>query len=206
MGARSTNFIVPCAWEIDHCLLEEVKTRGNDVGIHGYDHNNLTAFSKLHARRQRIRAGAQFNDRYGIIGYRSPSLLRTPDLLRDLTKFYRFDSSIPTSGGLFPVPNNGCASARPFPIEGLHEIPISLPRDGSLIFLGYSPNQILTTWIHCAEQISRSGGVIVLLTHCERRFSGNLGMLNTYRKFLDFIAASNRFEWSHPRKILSALQ
>ena len=36
----------------------------------------------------------------------------------DLDTRYRYDSSIPTSGGLFPVPNNGCATARPFVDRG----------------------------------------------------------------------------------------
>src|SRR6185312_13744291 len=121
-------------------------------------------------------AAKPFADRHRAAGYRAPSLLRTRGLLKDLAGRYRYDSSIPTSGGLFPVPNNGCASARPFMIEGIMEIPLSMPRDGSLRFLGKSPREILRIWIDCAERISASGGVVVLLTHCERRFSGNAPM------------------------------
>ena len=108
--------------------------------------------------------------------------------LRDLASRYARDSSIPTSGGLFPVPNNGCASARPFMIEGIAEIPLSMPRDGSLRFLGYAPDDIARIWIECADLIARSGGTVVLLTHCERRFSGNDRMFTAYRRFLDHLA------------------
>jgi peptidoglycan/xylan/chitin deacetylase (PgdA/CDA1 family) len=201
-GARSTNFIVPCAWSIDHGLLASVKERGHEIGIHGYDHANRTAFADAATRRRRLNAARDLIERYNIHGYRAPSLLRTRELLRDLAALYRYDSSIPTSGGLFPVPNNGCASARPFRIEGIVEIPLSLPRDGSLRFLGHSPREIAQIWIDCAERISRSGGVVVLLTHCERRFSGNDAMLQAYRRFLDWVSASERCAWSTPQEII----
>ena len=68
------------------------------------------------------------------------------------------------------------------------EIPLSMPRDGSLRFLGYSAAAIGRLWTECAEAIARSRGSIVLLTHCERRFSGNPEMLATYRRFLEHLA------------------
>ena len=202
VGARSSNFIVPCAWPIDHGLLGELQQRGHEVGIHGYDHSNRTPFAPAAERQTRLQGARDLIDRYNVIGYRAPSLLRSQELLRDLGSLYRYDSSIPTSGGLFPVPNNGCASARPFIIEGLAELPLSMPRDGSLRFLGYTPKHILEVWIRCAHAIARSRGVVVLLTHCETRFSGNPAMLKMYEQFLDFIASSPRFRWSTPREVL----
>ena len=203
VGARSTNFVVPCGYAIDHGLLGDVRARGHEVGVHGYDHANRTPFAADAERRQRLDAARPLVERYGIAGYRAPSLLRTRALLRDLASRYRYDSSMPTSGGLFPVPNSGCASARPFVVEGITEIPISLPRDGSLRFLGYSPREIAEVWIACAERVAASGGVIMLLTHCERRFSGTPAMVDAYRRFLDFIAADSRaFMWSSPADFL----
>jgi peptidoglycan/xylan/chitin deacetylase (PgdA/CDA1 family) len=186
-GARSTSFIVPCGWPVDHALASEVTARGHEVGVHGYDHGNRTPFASDTERRRRVDAARSFAERYGSSGYRAPSLLRTRALLRDLARRYRYDSSIPTSGGLFPVPNNGCASARPFAIEGILELPLSMPRDGTLRFLGYSPDEISRLWIDCANLIARSSGLIVLLTHCEQRFSGSAPMFEAYRRFLDHV-------------------
>ncbi len=202
VGACSTNFIVPCSWSINHDLLNELKDRGHTLGIHGYDHSNTTAFSNSEDRKKRLYAAQTLIDGYAIKGYRSPSLIRTRELIKDLASIYSYDSSIPTSGGLFPVPNNGCASARPFNIEGIIEIPLSMPRDGSLRFLGYSPNDIFETWKSCADIISRSGGIIFLLTHCEYRFSGNPSMLEAYQNFLHYINESDAFTWSTPADIL----
>jgi peptidoglycan/xylan/chitin deacetylase (PgdA/CDA1 family) len=192
-GARSASYVVPCGWTLDHDALAGIRERGHEIGVHGYDHGNRTPFADAEERRARLDGARAFADRYGAAGYRAPSLLRTRPLLRDLAGRYRYDSSVPTSGGLFPVPNNGCASARPFSLEGALEIPLSLPRDGSLRFLGYAPEDIAQLWIDGAETIARSGGVVVLLTHCERRFSGTAPMLAAYRRFVEHVA-------SHPRR------
>jgi peptidoglycan/xylan/chitin deacetylase (PgdA/CDA1 family) len=202
-GARSTNFIVPCAWPLNHGRLADVRSRGHEVGVHGYDHANRTPFAPDEERRRRLDAAQPLIERYQAVGYRAPSLLRTRALLHDLASRYQYDSSMPTSGGLFPVPNSGCATARPFQVEGITEIPITLPRDGSLRFLGYSPREIADLWISCARQIAASGGIVMLLTHCERRFSGTAPMLDAYRRFLDFVSSdADTFAWRMPADLL----
>jgi peptidoglycan/xylan/chitin deacetylase (PgdA/CDA1 family) len=203
LGARSTSYIVPCAWRLDHGLIGEIVARGHEVGVHGYDHANVTPFAALAERARRLDAARGLAERYGACGYRAPSLLRTRALLRDLGSRYRYDSSIPTAGGPFPTANNGCATARPFLVEGIVELPITLPRDGSLRFLGYRPEEIADTWIACADVVARSRGVVVLLTHCERRFSGHPRMQSAYRRFLETVRArSDRFTFSSPGGVL----
>jgi len=180
--------------------------RGHAVGVHGYDHSNLTPFADAGERRRRLDAARLFADKYGAVGYRAPSLLRTRALLRDLAGRYRYDTSIPTSGGLFPVPNNGCASARPWTVEGILELPLSMPRDGSLRFLGYSPDEIASLWMECADLIARAEGIVMLLTHCERRFSGDDRMFAAYRRFLDHVRAHpKRFVFERPTDIADRL-
>jgi hypothetical protein len=205
VGARSTNYVVPCGWPLDHGLLTETATRGHEIGVHGYDHANKTPFLPQEARRERLEAGRRFGDRYGANGYRAPSLLRTAALLADLAPRYRYDASIPTSGGAFPVPNNGCASARPWRIGSLWEIPLTLARDGSLRFLGYNPSLIGALWRDMATTISCSGGVVSLLTHCESGFSGNPSMLATYRGFLEWLASDTSFEFVRSDRLVDRL-
>ena len=205
-GARSTNFVVPCAWPLDHGLLRELTSRGHQIGVHGYDHSNRTAFLDAQARRHRLIAGRETLAMYSPAGYRAPSLMRTAALIGDLADHFLYDSSIPTSGGPFPVFNNGCATARPFSIGRTLEIPITLRRDGSLRFLGYSPGDIGTMWRQNAEAIAAARGVVMLLTHCEKRFSGNPAMLAAYRGFLEFAASSPQFEWSMPGLVAAAAQ
>lgn len=205
VGARSVNFIVPCAWPLDFGLIDEVVQRGHEIGIHGYNHGNLTPFADPGQRIRRLAAGRDLIRRYRIKGYRAPSLLRTPELLRALQEFYLYDSSIPTSGGIFPVSNNGCASARPFRIDGIWEFPLSLPPDSNLWFQGLGPEEIFQVWKECAHQIALSGGVVVILTHCERRFSGSDPLGGVYERFLDYVAAHPDFTYSSPVDLLNRL-
>ena len=61
-------------------------------------------------------------------------------------------------------------------------------------------------WIACSDAIARSGGVVVLLTHCEARFSGNAAMLGVYRRFLQHLAAASaRFAFTSPRDLVRRL-
>lgn len=196
VGARSTSYVVPCAWPLDHGLLREVVARGHEIGVHGYDHSNRTPFLERSMRRQRLAEGRASLEAFAPRGYRAPSLVRTAGLLEDLADYFAYDSSIPTSGGPFPTFNNGCASARPFRIGRTLEIPITMRRDGTALFLGQSPAQIGSMWISDAQEIAESRGMVVLLTHCEKRFSGNSAMLGAYARFLEATAASDRFEWS----------
>ena len=206
VGARSANYIVPCAWPLDQGLLSEIAERGHEIGIHGYDHANRTPFCIATEREARVAEGYKVGARYGAVGYRSPSLLRTSGLLMELDKYYRYDASIPTSGGPFPVPNSGCASARPWQIGSLWEIPLTLPRDGSLRFLGYSSKQIAGLWKSLASAIAKSGGLVCILTHCENRFSNNPGMLAAYRQFLDFVAENAKFQFVRPFDLLADIE
>jgi peptidoglycan/xylan/chitin deacetylase (PgdA/CDA1 family) len=201
-GARSTSFVVPCGWPLDHGALAGVRERGHVLGIHGYDHANRTPFLPEAERRARLEAARPLRERYGIDGYRAPSLLRTRGLLRDLAAGFRWDASVPTSGGPFPVPNNGCASARPFRLEGIWELPLSLPRDGSLLFLGHAPEEIGELWCSLADEVARSGGVVVLLAHCEERFSGSPAMRGAYERFLEHVASNERFRFATPAEVI----
>jgi peptidoglycan/xylan/chitin deacetylase (PgdA/CDA1 family) len=71
-----------------------VERRGHEIGTHGYDHSNRTPFAEASERRYRLKAAGPLVERYGITGYRAPSLLRTKALLIDLASFYRHDSSV----------------------------------------------------------------------------------------------------------------
>jgi len=205
LGMRSANYIVPCAWPVDPGLAGAVKARGHEIGVHGFNHSNRTPFVSDDERWDRLAAGRRFADLYGGTGYRAPSLLRTRALIDGLTQFYRYDSSIPTSGGAFPVPNNGCASARPWRFATMWELPLSMPRDGSLRFLGHSPKEIGQMWRQAALRIHASGGTVNLLTHCEAGFSGNPPMLRAYREFLEWIAADSGFEVMLPAALVERL-
>ncbi len=203
LGVRSTSFVVPKAYPLDHKALEGALF---EIGVHGYDHGNRTPYLAADAIESRLREGKAILARHGAAGYRAPSLCRTELLLRHLGRHFAYDSSIPTSGGLFPTPNNGSATCRPYRLFGLWEIPLSLPRDGTLIFLGYGPEEILDLWIECAAAIREARGVVVLLTHCERRFSGSPRMVEAYRRFIEHLRQSGDYEFLSGSELVARLE
>ena len=85
------------------------------------------------------------------------------------------------------------------------ELPLSMPRDGSLRFLGHSPAEIGDLWRRLALRISASGGIVNLLTHCEEGFSGNEPMLGVYRGFIEWISGDPRFEVMLPASLVGLL-
>jgi len=72
----------------------------------------------------------------------------------------------------------------------------------SLMFLGYDPGAIRRLWIEVTNIISRSSGVISVLTHCERSFSGNSATLGTYLAFIGRSAGDRRFRFVKPRGLI----
>ncbi len=200
-GLRSTNFIVPLGWPLDHAIIERAVSEGHEIGLHGYNHDNRTPFLPYPAIERRFEECLPFVERYRVKGYRAPSLLRTQDLFRCLKQYGLYDATVPTVGGPYSTKPNGCASARPFYQEGLWELPLSLPTDANLIFMGFKPESILRLWIDTTRAIHHSGGTVVLLTHCEGVYSGNPEMLRIYTEFLTFLKSSGLFEIKTAREV-----
>lgn len=187
-GVRSVNFIVPFAEKLDHGLLQQIASAGNEIGVHGFDHTGRTAF--LCKPHQHIRVRAAFDElaEFSPISYRAPFLLMSEHLLDTVAHYAQIDSSIPTSAGNFPTRRYGCATARPFHHNSIWEVPVSLPRDGQLLALGFSPQQILDTWQNCTREIAAAAGVVVLIVHCGEHFSGTSYMIDTYGSFLEWLS------------------
>jgi len=127
VGARSTNFVVPCSWPLDAGLLRELADRGHEIGVHGYDHSNLTPFAPDSERRRPARRRERDHNR--ICGRRVPGALavavcRPAQRLGGAVSVRQQHPDVRRS---VPTPNNGCATARPFRIGSILEIPLTLP-------------------------------------------------------------------------------
>jgi peptidoglycan/xylan/chitin deacetylase (PgdA/CDA1 family) len=192
-GFKSTNFIVPCKWNLDYGYLDSIFSAGFEIGIHGYNHGNKTPFLPPALIHKRMKKTQWFTEKYKILGYRAPSLMRTEKLLNILSEYFKYDSSIPSSGGSIPYANSGCATSKKFKVGKIIEMPISMPRDASLMFNGYKPRQILKVWLDTSEVIHQLGGDIVLLTHSDVIYSGNEEMSKIYNELLSFYASDRRF-------------
>lgn len=173
----------------DYPLLDEpmAALSAGEIGLHDAHHDNKLAFLSREEMARRLDSCRADIDRYGIRGFRSPSMLRTAPLYEVLAERFAYDSSIPDSG-LLPA-RNGCATVFPFRRGGLPILPLTLPPDGQLLGRGLDAAGVLAAWVAKAEWVKGLGGVAMHLSHPEEGFSASPEMRAAGRDFLDWVAA-----------------
>lgn len=187
-GLTSLWNIVPFRYKINFSVLDNLLTEGHELGLHGYDHRNVTPFLPLKEIDKRIKKSMDLFHNYPIKGFRSESLMRSTELFQILEKYLLYDLSIPDTDNCTTYDTfNGCCSIFPFKINKLLEMPLTVPQDASLLVLGYSPNQILDIWLKKLDWIKKVKGLVVINTHPEPQWLGNKEMLKIYSKLLEFI-------------------
>lgn len=169
--------------------IEKLRSAGCEIGCHGYNHDNKLAFLPEEKMRLRLENCARYISRYRIKGFRSPSLLRSPELMQQLAHIFEFDSSWPDTDSFSESGQpNGCCSIRPFFINGLLELPITMPMDVSMLFMGYSEDEMLKTWLKKLSWIKQRQGMALINVHCHRAFSLNTKVYDAYAKLLKTIS------------------
>lgn len=187
LGLKSCWYIVGGGYKKDFRVLDGLARSGNEIGLHGIKHDNRIAFLGEGKIRKRIMGAGPLIKRYSIKGFRSPSLLRSPELSRAESGIFKYDSSVPDTERFSQIsPANGCCSVFPFFREGMLEIPLTVPQDACLLKI-HGPERILEVWKEKLDWISRVGGLACINTHTDSHFSGNPGMLGVYEKLLKYM-------------------
>ncbi len=189
-GLRSTNFFVGNYYKLNHVFLTKMQERGHEVACHGDKHDYLLPYLTKEEIRQRMEKCNLFLKKYDIAGFRAPSLLISESLDQVNESFFSYDSSVTDTELFMPDSNySGSCSVFPFFKGKLLRIPITLPMDSSLLFLGYSPEKVLEVWREKLKLIKEIGGVAMLVTHSEKHFSANRRMLVLYERFIKEICS-----------------
>lgn len=114
-------------------LVNEIHSRGHEIGSHGYKHELCPGLSCTTLREDIIRSKSILEDITGqsVFGYRAPSFSVTGELLDSLGELgFRYDSSYNNftinkrhgkANGFFQQGNDGCLVAE----NGIMELPIS---------------------------------------------------------------------------------
>ena len=98
---------------------------------------------------------------------------------------FAYDSSVVDTGRLAPHARpTGCGTIFAFRRGQIVVVPITIPFDASLLFLGYGWDAMTALWEEKVEFIQNEGGVAVMDTHPEPHFSGNPAGLEAYASFL----------------------
>lgn len=158
-GCRSSWNLVPLRYQVSDDVVAELERSGFEVGVHGLHHDgrDLESEATLRARLPEMKA---WGDRWGAVGFRSPATRRDWSLMPLLP--FEYDTSFPDTDPYEPDAG-GCCSWLPFMIDGLVELPITLPQDHTLLeILDADAAEI---WRRKTELIRGAGGMALLITH-----------------------------------------
>jgi hypothetical protein len=159
LGFRSSFNFVPELYEVDASLLEDLRARGFEVGVHGLRHDG-----RLFSSRDGFAAAApRINDyvaRWDAAGFRSPMTHRQPYWMQDLAVEY--DLSFFDTDPFEPI-GGGTMSIWPFRMGRFVELPYTLVQDHTLmVTLGETSARL---WLEKLEFVAANGGMALLNSH-----------------------------------------
>jgi peptidoglycan/xylan/chitin deacetylase (PgdA/CDA1 family) len=158
-GFRSSFNFVAEGYAPDLALMDELRRRGFEVGIHGVKHDGKD-FRSHEFFLKRARLIGVYLRKFNAVGYRSPLTHRNPEWMQALE--IEYDSSFFDSDPHEPIPG-GCMSIWPFTIGRFVELPYTLMQDYTLTaVLGEATPRL---WLEKVDFIEASCGMALLNSH-----------------------------------------
>ena len=186
---KSTNFVVGNYYKLKEEVLQFIVKEGHEIACHGDTHDALLPYLSEENIQKRLDKCRGFFKKYGVVGFRAPSLLISEKLDKNLSTYFKYDSSVTDTELFMPDSEvSGSCTVFPFFKKDVLRIPITLPMDSSLLFLGYNEDQVLELWKKKFDFIKKIGGVAMIVTHAEKHFSMNETMLVVYEKLLKLLS------------------
>lgn len=176
-GFRSSFNIVGSQIPENLNMFKELKTRGFEIGIHGWHHNE-TAFNSRETFRESAQRIEECLETMEAVGIRFPLNLRQPYWMQTLK--IEYDLSFFDTDPFEPIPG-GAMSIWPFFIGKILELPATLTQDNTLVnLLGEKTPRI---WIQKVDFIKKYHGMALLNSHPDYLFDKNVW--NIYEEFLE---------------------
>ncbi len=184
-GFRSMFNFVPERYEQDDALIDELHTRGFEVGVHGLRHDGYL-FSSYQTFTERAARINEYLKRFKAAGFRSPSTLRHPEWMQELDieydlSFFDTDPYEPIAGGTMAL--------WPFMIGRFVELPYTLAQDYTLAtVLKHTTPQL---WLDKVDFIQQYHGMALINVHPDYLLDDNtqqlfIAFLETMRQRNDY--------------------
>ena len=178
-GIKASIQIVPeKRYTVSEGFLDSIRTRGFEINVHGLDHDG----NLFQDRDEFLESAKRINEyavKFGSRGFRSPTMYRNVDWLRDLN--FSYDMSIPNVARLEPQ-YGGCCTVMPYFLPGgMLELPLTTTQDYTLfnVLNDYS----MALWKQQIDLILRGHGLISLIIHPDYVFSSRAQ--EVYRQLLE---------------------
>ncbi len=177
---RSAWFVIPHKYPIDYGMLSDLKARGHEISVHGYNHDGrlFTSRKIFDYRSKKINAALK---ELAACGFRAPMVHRELCWMQDLAVDY--DASCFDVDPYQAMPG-GVGGVWPFTCGRFVELPYTLPQDHTLLSLNQLSHRI---WVEKYELLRRMRGMALLITHPD--YLDTTKTVAEYERFLAHIAA-----------------
>jgi peptidoglycan/xylan/chitin deacetylase (PgdA/CDA1 family) len=194
-GLRSSFNVVAEDYPIDWGIVEELRSRGFELGVHGV-HHDRSMFSSRESFVAQQPALERMADRLGADGFRSPATHRVHDWLEELPVAY--DCTVPMSDPYEPQPG-GCCSPWPYFLGDVVELPWTLPQDHTTFTL--LRERSIGLWMKQLGWLEREAGLVQCLSHPDPGYLGDGDKEALYVEFLDAVASRPGLWKALPREV-----
>ena len=192
-GFRSSWNLVPHKYPIDRGIVDDLRSRGFEIGIHGYNHDGRLFASRTVFDR-RAAAINRALDEYQCVGFRAPMVHRNLEWLQAL--HVEYDASCFDVDPFQAMPG-GTGSWWPFIAGRFVELPYTMPQDHTLfVTLGHDHTRV---WEQKLDFIRQSAGMALMLTHPDYLGPRELDL---YANFLTRVGETNPWH-ALPRDVAS---
>ena len=158
-GFRSSFNFVPDRYRLDRQLIDSLRSRGFEIGIHGLQHDGKLFSSRARFMRSAVRINAYLKS-LEAVGFRAPLTQRQPEWMQALA--IEYDLSFFDTDPFEPIPG-GTMSIWPFEIGHFVELPYTLVQDYTLTaVLGETTPRI---WLEKLDFIEAYCGLALVGTH-----------------------------------------
>lgn len=159
IGFHSSFNFVPNRYKVNTGLMDRLRKRGFEIGVHGYQHNGKLFNTQISFSHNVCKINSCIKE-WDVAGFRSELTLRQPlwmqqlDILYDLS-FFDIDPYEPIPGGAMSI--------WPFFIGHFVELPYTLWQDNTLVsILGQKTPQL---WLTKIDYIEKYHGLALINTH-----------------------------------------
>jgi peptidoglycan/xylan/chitin deacetylase (PgdA/CDA1 family) len=187
LGFRSSFNFVPERYPLDLSLIDELRARGFEIGIHGLKHDGLLFSSRDEFDKRASRINDHLRAQRAV-GFRAPLFHRQPEWMQILDVEY--DLSFFDTDPYEPLPG-GTMSLWPFTMGKLLELPLTLVEDYTLasVLCETTPR----VWLEKIAFIDQYAGLALANTHPD--YLRDPGTWRIYASLLEAMRTRNGY-WS----------
>jgi peptidoglycan/xylan/chitin deacetylase (PgdA/CDA1 family) len=174
-GFRSAFNFVPERYPVDRRLMDELRIRGFEIGVHGLKHDGRDFSSRSNFLRRAKRMNHYVKE-FGAVGFRAPLTHRNPVWMQALQ--IEYDGSFFDTDPYEPIAG-GTMSIWPYQLGRFVELPYTLTQDSTMVVRDETTPQL---WLKKVDFVRANHGMALLNTHPD--YLMNPRMWSIYAEFL----------------------